>query len=165
MAASTAQLRQLFSERSPRERKLLLAGGVGLLALLLLFVFVEPAVSGIAQLRRQLPQSRERAARLDALVSEARMLRGQAPAAHSGGDARSAVLASLDSAGLQGARSSVLSNGDLHLSFANVSYGKWVAWLAGAERGIGVHTVAASVKAAAAPGNADIELSLRLPHA
>ncbi|HXY22328.1 MAG TPA: type II secretion system protein GspM [Burkholderiaceae bacterium] len=162
----TSTLSGFWSARAPRERRILLAGATFLAALILYLLLVEPAARGIVRLQRLLPQTRTQASRLETLVSEARSLRTLAPVATPvAADARSALDKSLRDAGLKSAHSTVLSNGDLHVSFVNVAYGRWTTWLFAAERTLGVHAVAVSVKASEAAGNADIELSLRLPRA
>jgi general secretion pathway protein M len=155
-----------WSERAPRERRILTIGAIFLVLLALYLLLVGPAVAGIDRLQRLLPQSLNQAAELEALVAEAKHLRGLAPAAAPGAaDARSAVGTALETAGLQASRNTPQANGDLHLTFTNVPYSRWATWLAGVEKNLGVHTSAVTVKASATPGNADIELSLRLPHA
>lgn len=164
--AITATLSQFWSARAPRERRILMASGVFVAALVLYLLLIEPAASGIVRLQRLLPQTRTQAARLEALVAEARSLRTMAPvAAPEAADARTALDKSLHDAGLKSAHSTVLSNGDLHISFVNVAFGRWTTWLFAAERTLGVHAVAVSVKASDTAGSADIELSLRLPRA
>jgi len=95
-------------------------------------------------------------------------------AARGTSDVRAALEKSLDAAGLKAAHSEPLPNGDLRITLVDVPYGKWTSWLAISERTMGVHTVAAKIKAdttgvaaksAGNAGNADIELTLRLPHA
>jgi general secretion pathway protein M len=160
------EFQQYWSERAPRERRILTLGALFLVLVALYFILVGPAVSGIDRLQRLLPQTRAQAAELEALVAEAKNLRGLPPAAAPGSaDARAAISASLEAAGLQTAHSVPVANGDLHLSFLNVPFSKWATWLAAAERTLGVRTVAVTVKATATPGNTDVELSLRLPRA
>jgi general secretion pathway protein M len=176
-------LAQFWSARAPRERQFLAAGGIAVALALLYFVLIAPAASGIERLQRLLPQTRERAARLEALLAEAKGLRRLPHATAPGAsDARAALEKSLDAAGLKAAHSEVLPNGDLHLNFAAVPFGKWTTWLASGERTMGVHTVAARIKAAAvptpgasagghpapagpAPGSVDIDLTLHVQHA
>lgn len=160
------EILQFWSERAPRERRILTLGVLFLLLLALYFTLVAPAASGIDRLHRLLPQAGAQAAELEGLVAEAKRLRAMPPVGTSASaDARAAIGTSLEAAGLQTAHNVPAPNGDLHLSFVNVPYSKWATWLATAEKTLGVHTVAVTVKAAAAPGNADIELSLRLPRA
>lgn len=162
----TSTLARFWSARVPRERQILVAGAVFLAALIVYLLLIDPAASGIVRLQRALPQTRAQAARLQALVAEARSLRTMAPVATpEASDARSALDKSLREAGLKSAHSTVLSNGDLHMSFVNVAYGRWTTWLFAAEHTLGVHAIAVSVKASDIAGNADIELSLRLPRA
>jgi len=156
--------RQYWSQRAPRERRLLTAGGVFLGVVVLYLLLIDPAVTGIARLQRQLAHARSETAELEALVAEAKRLRGLPPVAASGAaDARSAIGASLASAGMAPVRSTPLANGDLRLEFVNVPFSRWSAWLAASERTLGVHAVAVSVKATATPGNTDVDVSLRLP--
>jgi general secretion pathway protein M len=160
------EFQQYWSERAPRERRLLTVGAIFLLLLTLYFLLVYPAASGIARLQRLVPQTRLQAGELEALVAEAKSLRSLAPAAAPGGaDARAAIGTSLEAAGLKTTHNVPMANGEVHLSFVDVPFSKWATWLASAERSLGVHAVAVTVKAAATPGNTDIELSLRLPRA
>jgi type II secretory pathway component PulM len=56
-----------------------------------------------------------------------------------------------------------LSDGDIQLTFANVPYGTWAAWLAGIERELGARTTSVVITGKdASPGNVDAELALRL---
>jgi len=157
-------LTRFWSERAPREQRILAAGGCFVALIVLYLVLVEPAFRGIARLQRLLPQTRAQAAQLETLVVEARSLRALPPATSpDAADARSALDKSLRDAGLKSAHSTALANGDLHISFVNVAYGRWTSWLFSAEHTLGVHAVAVSAKANDTAGNADIELTLRLP--
>jgi len=155
-------LRRLWSEREPRERSLL-AGAALLVGLALLYlVLVEPAVSSIARLQRSLPLARAQAAELEALLGEVRALKARpAVATGSGKDALPALEQSLAAAGLKAARVVPLANGAFQLTFSNVSYASWSVWLAAAERELGMHAIAVTVRATSAAGNADVELALR----
>jgi general secretion pathway protein M len=164
------QIVRFWAARDARERRLLGAGATVLAGALLYLVLVAPAADGVQRLQRLLPQTRTRAAELDALVAEARSLRSLPQAATlAPADARSALDKSLDLAGLKASKGDPLGNGDLRLRFAAVPYGKWSAWLAQAEHTLGVHAVAVRVQASGGtppvPGNADIELTLHLPRA
>jgi general secretion pathway protein M len=163
MAAATL-IADYWSHRSPREQAILGFGAIVLVLLTVYFICVDPAASAVSRLKGSLPSARMQAAQLDALIAEARALRTLPPAATPGAtEPRSALDKSLVTAGLSPAHRETGSNGDLHFTFVNVPYGKWTSWLATAERGIGVHPVAVTVKSAGTPGNANVELSLRLP--
>jgi len=155
-------LRQFWSEREPRERAVL-AAGVFLAVAALLYVLTVPAYSAIAQLRRSLPTARSQSEQLQALLDEVRALKAR-PVVAAGGSSETpaAIEQSLAAAGLKAGRVVPLANGALQLTFTNVPYAAWSVWLARAERELGMHAVAVTVKAtAAAPGNADVELALR----
>jgi general secretion pathway protein M len=154
-------VRQFWSEREPRERAVL-AAGIFLAGVALLYVMIEPASSSIAQLRRSLPNARVQSAELQALLSEVRALKSRpAVAGATGTDAPAAIEQSLAAAGLKAARVVPLANGALQLTFANVPYAAWSVWLATAEREFGMRATAVTVKATATTGNADVDLALR----
>lgn len=156
-------LLQFWSERSPREKSVLLAGFAIVLAAIIYLMLVEPAASGIARLERGLPQARAQAAKLESLLTEVRNLRGRPQVATlSAQEARAAVEKSLAAAGLKAARVVPLSDGDLQLTFGNVSYASWTTWLAGAERELGAKATSVTANATGTPGNVDVELALRL---
>jgi general secretion pathway protein M len=155
-------VRQFWSERGPRERALIASGASVAAAMLLYLVLIEPAYSAIARLQRALPNTRAQSAQLEALLGEVRALKSRPAVAGAGGaDAPTAIEQSLAAAGLKAARVVPLANGALQLTFANVPYAAWSVWLAAAERELGMHAVSVTVKATAAPGNADVELALR----
>ncbi|MGH6611597.1 MAG: type II secretion system protein M [Burkholderiaceae bacterium] len=157
-------LRLFWAERVPRERAILLAGGAALLAVIVFLVLIEPAYRGIGRLERSLPQQRAGAAELEALLSEVKMMRARPQVASvSASDVRAAVDSSLTRAGIKAARIVPLSDGDMQLTFSDVSYSAWAQWLAGIERELGARATSVTVTARdKTPGNADIELALRL---
>lgn len=157
-------LKQFWSERAPRERSILLAGGALLLAVLVYLIAIEPAWTGIARLERSLPQQRANAAELEALLAEVKATRSRpAVATMSAADARSALESSLARAGLKAARIVPLSDGDVQLTFSDVPVSKWAPWLANAERELGARSTAVTVTGRdATPGNIDVDLALRL---
>jgi general secretion pathway protein M len=155
-------LRQFWSEREPRERALLASGASLAGAALLYLALVEPAFSAIARLQRALPNTRAQSAQLEALLTEVRALKSRPPVAGAAGaDTPAAIEKSLAAAGLKAVRVVPLADGALQLTFANVPYAAWSVWLAAAERELGMHAISVTAKATAAPGNADVELTLR----
>ncbi len=164
MEEIVAKLRQFWAARSLRERNALLAGGAALGLLLLYLILIEPAASGVARLHRMLPQARSQAVQLEAVLAESKSLRKLAPAATSAiGDVRALVDSSVESAGLKAAHGATQAAGELRLRFVEAPYARWAIWLASAERTLGVHAVAVQARAGATAGNADIDLTLRLP--
>lgn len=157
-------LKQFWAERAPRERAVLAAGGVLLLAVILYLIAIEPAWTGIGRLEKSLPQQRANAAELEALLAEVKAVKARpAVATMSAAEARSALEASLGKAGLKAARIVPLSDGDIQLQFADVPVSKWAPWLANVERELGARSLAVTVTGRdAAPGNVDVDLALRL---
>ncbi|MGZ8273407.1 MAG: type II secretion system protein GspM [Burkholderiaceae bacterium] len=157
-------LKQFWAERAPRERSILLLGGILLVVVIAYLIAIEPAWTGIARLEKSLPQQRANAAELEALLSEVKALKGRpAVATMSATDARGALEISLTKAGMKATRIVPLSDGDVQLTFADVPVSKWAPWLAGIERELGARATAVTVTGRdAAPGNVDVELALRL---
>ena len=157
-------LKQFWAERAPRERSILLIGGILLLAVIAYLIAIEPAWTGIARLEKSLPQQRANAAELEALLAEVKTLKGRpAVATMSAADARGALESSLTKAGIKATRIVPLSDGDIQLTFADVPVSKWAPWLASVERELGARSTAVTVTGRdAAPGNVDVELALRL---
>ena len=157
-------LRLFWAERAPRERAILLVGGFALLAVLVFLLLIEPAYTGIGRLERSLPQQRNGAAELDALLSEVKTMRARPQVASvSSGDARAAVDTSLGRAGIKATRIVPLSDGDMQLTFSDVPYSSWAPWLAGIERELGARATSVTITARdKTPGNVDVELALRM---
>ena len=129
---------------------------------LLYLVLIDPAVSSIARLQRSLPLARTQGAELGALLGEVGTLKARPAVASTGGkDALPALEQSLAAAGLKAVRIVPLANGALQLTFSNVSYAAWSVWLAAAERELGMHAIAVTVRATSTAGNADIDVALR----
>jgi general secretion pathway protein M len=157
-------LKQFWSERAPRERAILLVGGVLLALVVIYLVAIEPAWTGIARLEKSLPQQRANAAELETLLAEVKATKARpAVATMSASDARSALEQSLTRAGIKASRIVPLSDGDIQLTFADVPVGRWAPWLAGVERELGARSTAVMITGRpATPGNVDVELALRL---
>jgi general secretion pathway protein M len=154
-------MRRFWSERDARQRWLLASAGLLAGAVVLYLALIEPAFSAIARLQRSLPHARAESAQLEALLTEERALKTRPPVATGGTDASAAIQQSLATAGLKAVRVVPLANGALQLTFASVPYAAWSVWLAAAERELGMHVVAVTVKAAGAAGSADVELALQ----
>jgi len=152
-----------WSERSPREKSVLIALCAIVVAAIFYLAAIEPAATGITRLERGLPQARAQAAKLDALLAEVKNLRSRAQVATlSPQETRTAVEKSLAAAGLKAARVVPLSDGDLQLTFANVPFAGWAIWLASVERELGGRATSVTATSTPTPGNVDVELALRL---
>jgi general secretion pathway protein M len=73
------QLALFWLARTEQERKYLTVGGAAVLGLLVYMLFMAPAITGTRNLRAQLPQLREDAAKMQALALEAGELARQPP--------------------------------------------------------------------------------------
>lgn len=156
-------LRTFWSQRAPRERLALGAAAVILLGAAAFLLLIEPAAVGIPRLERSLPAKRTQAEQLDRLLAELLSLKAKPQSAVlPPAEARAALDRSLQAAGLKASRIVPLADGDLQITFANVSYAAWSSWLAGAERELGAKAQLVSARATGTPGTADIEMSLRL---
>jgi len=156
-------LRTFWSQRAPRERLALGATAAVLLGAAIFLMLVEPAAVGIPRLERSLPAKRTQAEQLDRLLAELLSLKAKPQSAVlPPAEARAALDRSLQAAGLKASRIVPLADGDLQITFANVSYAAWSSWLAGAERELGAKAQLVSARATGTPGTADIEMSLRL---
>jgi general secretion pathway protein M len=156
-------LRNFWSQRAPRERMVLGAAGIVMLAAAIFLLLIEPAAVGIPRLERQLPVMRTQAEQLDRLLAEVAGLKARPQSAVlPPAEARAALERSLEGAGLKASRIVPLADGDLQLTFANASYVTWSTWLAGAERELGAKASVVTARATGTPGMADIEMSLRL---
>lgn len=156
-------LRDFWSQRAPRERLVLGTAGALLLCVALFLLLIEPAAVGIPRLERSLPVTRTQAEQLDRLLAEVASLKAKPQSAVlPPSEARAALERSLAAAGLKASRIAPAADGALQLTFANVPYAAWSAWLAGAERELGAKASVVTVRATNSPGSADIEMSLRL---
>lgn len=130
---------QFWAARSPRERTLLRVWGIALGVAALFWIGIAPALDGIAAIEHAHPALRHRVASLRGLVAEAQQLQQTTPiAAPEGAQLIDAIEQSARTAGLAADAPTVLANGDIHLSFAAVSFGDWTTWLAQTEHRFGV---------------------------
>lgn len=156
-------LLRFWSERAPREKAILAAGGVVVVLAILYLLLIEPARSGIARLQRGLPVTRAQALQLESLMREVSVLKARPQVATiSAAEARDTLTKSLAAVGLKAARIQPLSETDLQLSFTNVPYAGWTTWLAQTERTLGARATSVTATSVPTAGNADIELTLRL---
>jgi type II secretory pathway component PulM len=154
-------LRQFWAQREPLERRVIAWGVCCASAALIVVALIRPAVSAIASLQRELPDTCAQAAQLDALLTEVRALRS-GPAVAVASDAPAALEQSLAAAGLKAERVVPRPDGALQVTFADVPYGAWSAWLAAAERVLGMHAIVVTARATSTPGNADVALEFGL---
>jgi general secretion pathway protein M len=145
--------------RTEQERRFLSAGAAVVLLALLYSVFIGPAVSGRAQLRRDLPQVRQEAAQLQALAQEAGELARQ-PVPQVAPMTRDSLAASLSARGIT--PQTLEMTGDYaKLRLSGVPFANLVTWLDAQRRENRIMVQDASITPQATEGQVDAALTLR----
>lgn len=130
-ASTVGQLRERFAllwlARTEQERKLLLGGAIVAACALVYALFVGPALTGRAQLQKDLPQLRQQAAQLRAMALEAGELARQ-PVAQVTPMTRESLTASLVALGIT-AQSLSMTGEYGRLQVSAVSFANLVGWL------------------------------------
>lgn len=120
-------LAAFWQERNPRERNILTVGAAFLLLALVYLLFINPALSGRAQLEKSLPQLRQQSAELQALARQATELNAASttPAAPV---TKESIEADLARRNIK--PQSVLVSGDMiKLDLQGASFAAIVSWL------------------------------------
>lgn len=144
--------------RTEQERKYLAAGGAIVLLALVYSIFIDPALTGRAELRRQLPQLRQQTAELQALALEAGQLAGQ-PAPQPAPMTRETLTAGLSARSIT-PQALELTGEYAKLQLANVSFANLVMWLDAQRRENRISVQDMTVTALGAPGQVDASLTL-----
>jgi general secretion pathway protein M len=161
-ASNIGQLRErlavVWLARTEQERKFLAIGaGVALVALVYL-LFVSPALSGRAQLEKDLPQLRQQAAQLRAMALEAGELARQ-PVAQVAPMTRESLTASLVALGIT-AQSLTMTGEYARVQLGGVSFANLVTWLDAQRRENRISVQDAAISAQTAAGQVDATLTL-----
>lgn len=144
--------------RTEQERKYLAAGAAVVVLALVYLLFVEPAVSGRAQLSKALPVLREEAAQLRALAVEAGELARQ-PAPQVTPMTRESLAASLAGRSLS-AQSLTMTGDYAKLQLDGVPFASVVMWLDALRREQRITVQDASFTAQSPPGQVNASLTL-----
>jgi general secretion pathway protein M len=158
-----AQLRERLAvawlARTEQERKFLTIGGAVAAALLVYLLFIDPAVSGRAQLEKTLPQLRQEAAQMRAMALEAGELARQ-PVLQVAPMSRDSVAASLAAQSITPV--SLAVTGDTaRMQLAGVSFANLVGWLDAQRREARISVQEAAFTAQDPAGQVDATLTLR----
>lgn len=145
--------------RTEQERKYLTVGGATVAAALVYMLFIDPAVSGIAQLNKRLPELRVEAASLQALGQEAAELARQ-PAPQVVPMTAESLKASLTARSITPA-SLVMTGEYAKVQLNGVSYANLYSWLDAQRRESRIGVEEAAVTAATPLGQVDAQLTLR----
>ncbi len=145
--------------RTEQERKYLTAGAAVVVLALVYMLFIDPALTGRAQLRKDLPQLRQQAAQMRALALEAGELARQ-PAPQVVPMTREGLTASLAARSMT--PQSLTMTGDYaKLQLNGVSFANLVAWLDSERREHRVLVQDAAITAQTPEGQVDALLTLR----
>ena len=154
-----------WTEREPRERRMLSAGAAVVAAVLIYLVGFAPALQGRAQLQKALPEMRQQAASLQALAREAQALGAGAGATGANGatlSTQESIEAGLARKGLKA--QSVVVTGDLvRLQMNNVSFAGVLDWLDETQKSARLSVAESSFTALAQTDMVNATLNLRQP--
>ena len=148
-----------WSDRSVRERKQLLLMAVIVVASLLYLVLVGPALSGRAQLRKSLPELRQKSADMQQLVSEAAMLSATVmppPPLLS----KDTMDAALGRHGLR-AQSIVVTDDVVRVQLNAASFAALIDWVAEVQKSARLSVIDAGIVALPAADSVNATLTLR----
>lgn len=144
--------------RTEQERKYLAGGGAIALLALVYAIFIDPALTGRAELRRQLPQLRQQVAELQTLALEAGQLAGR-PVAQPTPMTRQTLAAGLSARSMT-PQSLELTGEYAKLQLTNVSFVNLVMWLDAQRRENRISVQGLTVTALGPPGQVDASLTL-----
>lgn len=157
-------LMQRWQTMAIRERRMVVAAGLVVLAAIVYLLLVEPAWQGRRNLQRELPALRSQLARVDQLADEASQLGKVAAAADTPEAVRARLEQSIDRAGLRPALAQLQQTGNLFdVRFRSVPHAAWLAWIDIAVRDTRLRIVEASITREASPGVVVARTSLELP--
>ncbi|MDR5810385.1 type II secretion system protein M [Caballeronia sp. LZ019] len=154
-------LSEFWEARTPREKTLLLWGGLVLGVALIYLVLWAPAFEGRARLRETLPAMQRQLATMTAQATEARALAGNAESVTpTGGALRDALAKSLTDSGMQPTQVQVIGAA-VQIQLKNASFPNWTMWLDDARKQFKVQVSEAHVTALKPDGQVDLTASLQ----
>jgi general secretion pathway protein M len=154
-----------WSERTTREKSLLMAGGAVLGIVILYGILWAPAIEGRARLLGQMPAMQRQLAEMTAQANEARALSTRAQsAAPTGNTLKNALADSLRQQGISGAQVLIAGNA-VQIRAKSVSFSNWVAWLDQVRKQYRVQIVETHATALKEDGQVDLTATLQPPDA
>jgi general secretion pathway protein M len=154
-------LSEFWEVRTPREKTLLIWGGLALGLALIYLVLWAPAYEGRARLRDTLPTMQRQLATMNAQAMEARSLAGNAESVTpTGGALRDALAKSLADNGMQPTQLQVVGAA-VQFQLKNASFPNWTMWLDDARKQFKVQVLEAHVTALKPDGQVDLTASLQ----
>jgi len=154
-------LSEFWEVRTPREKTLLMWGGLALGLALVYLVLWAPAYEGRARLRESLPVMQRQLATMTAQANDARSLAPAAEGVMPTDDAlRDALTKSLADNGMQPTQIQVIGAA-VQIQLKNASFPNWTMWLDDARKQFKVQVSEAHVTALKPDGQVDLTASLQ----
>jgi general secretion pathway protein M len=154
-------LSEFWEARTPREKTLLMWGGLALALVVVYLVLWAPAYEGRARLRASLPAMQRQLATMTAQANEARALAGNADSVTpTGGALRDALAKSLADAGMQPTQVQVIGAA-VQFQLKNASFPNWTMWLDEARKQFKVQVNDAHITALQPDGQVDLTASVQ----
>lgn len=157
---SANRLREFWSARQPRERRVLGLGAVLLLPLLVWLLLIEPAIEGRSHWQQALPKLRSQLAQMRAIASEIAALPASPTPAPAAGLSRPSLERSLKDKGLEAQNLTVSDNG-MTANFSNVTFAALTEWLQQTQSSDRLVVTEATITARDLPGRVDARLNLQ----
>lgn len=160
-SAVVTALGDFWSERSPREKQVMLIGSAVLALVISYSILLEPALTGRARLRDELPVMQRRLAQMSADAVQARSLSKAAHSrAPSGIALKEALVVSLAQHGLAATQLNVVGP-NIQFKLKDVEFGTWIAWLNSVRQQFKVKVAEAHVSALKDIGHVDVAATLQ----
>lgn len=156
------RLVQFWRSRAPRER-LILAGGLALLALALFYAYAWlPIQRELAQLRQTLPQLRLQARKLAQDADQAARLQKQPPPSQAGEPLTAVVAQRALASGLRERIESITPQdaGRVRVILPRVAFNDWISLLGGLQMDHGVRVESTRIEASDEAGMVSVEAVL-----
>lgn len=157
------RLRNWYDSLAPREQRLVLAGGLAVVVLVLYLAVVNPVRTAHTRLVNDVQTKRQL---LGYINQAAPRLRAQSGAAtgrlQAGQSVFAATSAAIQASAIAGAvqRLEQTQDGGVRLTLSNVSFDALVRWLATLKAQTGIVATQATIEQAAAPGTVHANLTL-----
>ncbi|GAA4022232.1 type II secretion system protein GspM [Actimicrobium antarcticum] len=148
-----------WNDRSTKERKQLLIIGSVILAALIYLLLIDPALSGRAQLRKSLPELRQKAAEIQQLSRDAVALAAN-PAPPPPVITKESMEASLAARGLK-PQSVVVTDEVIRLQLTSASFAALIGWLDEVQKTMRLSVIDTTITALTASDMVNATLTLR----
>jgi general secretion pathway protein M len=154
-------LSEFWDARTPREKTMLIWGGLALALVLVYLVLWAPAYEARDRLRTSLPAMQRQLATMTAQANEARSLAGNADSVTpTGGALRDALSKSLADSGMQPTQIQVIGAA-VQFQLKNASFPNWTLWLDDARKQFKVQVNEAHITALKPDGQVDLTASVQ----